>query len=78
MSVPPVIRNEGFRVRMTTSCRDADAIPKVHNAGQVVDAGGGRFRLCITECRSLAVGKHNAQFNGPTTSDSNRRASGTD
>jgi hypothetical protein len=35
MLIPPAVRENDFRVRMTTGCRDADSIPKVENAGQV-------------------------------------------
>jgi len=36
MLIPPAVHENDFRVRMTTGCRDADSIPKVDNAGQVI------------------------------------------
>ena len=33
------------RVQLTVSCRDADPVPKVPNAGQVVEIPGGRLQI---------------------------------
>jgi FkbM family methyltransferase len=45
---PPNVRrvmSETDRVRLTTSCRDADQIPKVSGAGDVLDTADGRVQL---------------------------------
>ena len=56
MPMPPVIRNEDFRVQMTTSCRDADSIPKVHRAGQVTLAQGETVQIMHNGLQVVAGG----------------------
>jgi FkbM family methyltransferase len=56
MPMPPVIRDEEFRVRMTVSCRDADTIPKVQNAGQVIQTGGEAVQVMHNGLQVVAGG----------------------
>ena len=46
------------RVQLTVSCRDADAVPKVPNAGQVVETPGGRVQIMHDGSRVMAGGYH--------------------
>jgi hypothetical protein len=46
------------RVQLTVSCRDADAVPKVPNAGQVVEIPDGRVQIMHDGSRVMAGGYH--------------------
>lgn len=46
------------RVQMTVSCRDADSVPKVPNAGQVVETPNGRVQIMHDGSRVMAGGYH--------------------
>ena len=48
-SVAEVLTELG-RVRLTTSCRDTDSIPKVDAAGEVVSTPRALYRSCTTAC----------------------------
>jgi FkbM family methyltransferase len=54
---PHGMSDEG-RVRMTVGCRDTDRIPKVSNAGEVVDVEGVRVQIMHEGTRVLAGGYH--------------------
>ena len=46
------------RVQLTVSCRDADSVPKVPNAGQVIETPGGRVQIIHDGSRVMAGGYH--------------------
>ncbi len=52
----PVIRDEGFRISMTSSCRDSDHIPKVADAGKVVEGNGQRLQIMHNGIKVIAGG----------------------
>ena len=49
----PVSAEEKRRVTMTVNCRDVDYIPKIQNAGSVVDAAGSRCQIMHNGVRVL-------------------------
>ena len=55
VDVLPAVRQ---RVQMTVSCRDADSVPKVPNAGQVVETPGGLVQIMHDGSRVMAGGYH--------------------
>jgi FkbM family methyltransferase len=44
------------RIEMTTSCRDSDPIPKVSNAGQILDLNGTKVQIMHNGTRVIADG----------------------
>jgi FkbM family methyltransferase len=38
--IPPVMREEAFRFELTTSCTDTDDLPRVPEAGQIIERNG--------------------------------------
>jgi FkbM family methyltransferase len=52
----PIVRDERFRIEMTVSCRDCDAIAKVANAGQITLERGERIQLMHNGIKVLAGG----------------------
>ncbi len=58
--LPPVGGPEGMtvdeRVRMTTSCHDSDQIPKVPNAGQIIEMEGMSLQIMHEGSRVVAGG----------------------
>jgi len=50
----PIWRDVKFRIEMTVSCGDCAAIPKVENAGKVVDEGGRRVQIMHNGVKVLA------------------------
>ena len=58
--LPPVGGPEGMtvdeRVRMTSSCRDSDQIPKVPNAGQIIEMEGVSLQIMHEGSRVVAGG----------------------
>ncbi len=55
---PPKVEDEHFRVEMTVSCRDADPIPKVPNAGSVERIGDDVVQVMHNGVRVLKGGYH--------------------
>jgi|688.fasta_scaffold54309_2 hypothetical protein len=51
--LPPVV---GYRVRMTLGCRDTDPLPKVPDAGEVVEQDGQRVQIMHEGTRVIADG----------------------
>jgi FkbM family methyltransferase len=51
---PDVLRAEAPRIRLTTSCRDTDTIPKVAGAGDVVDGPDGRVQVMACGVKVVA------------------------
>ena len=57
----PVIRTLEERILLATRCRDADVLPKVRNAGQVVEGeGGARVQIMHNGIKVLAGGYYGA------------------
>lgn len=52
----PIWRDVRFRIEMTVSCGDCMAIPKVENAGKVLDEGGRRVQIMHNGVKVLADG----------------------
>ncbi len=52
----PAMRDPYFRARMTCSCRDADYIPKVANAGTVLTRNGQRIQIMHNGVKVIAGG----------------------
>lgn len=50
----PTMQDERFRVEMTLGCRDCDRIPKVANAGEVIEENGQRLQVMHNGIRVLA------------------------
>lgn len=61
---PPPALDDAARVRGTASCRDADDIPKVADAGSVVVEGGERLQVMHNGLRVLADGYYGAWMTG--------------
>lgn len=58
-ALPPVVMmDHAGRAQMTVSCRDADAIPKVADAGEVVTFGGKRVQIMHNGVKVVAGGYH--------------------
>ncbi|MCX7404740.1 MAG: hypothetical protein NT089_03285, partial [Planctomycetia bacterium] len=51
--LPPEVRH---RVSMTVSCRDTDSVPKVPQAGEVVEQAGERVQIMHEGTRVIADG----------------------
>jgi FkbM family methyltransferase len=64
-------RNVDFRVTMTASCRDCDAIPKIENAGRVVSEDNEIVQIMHNGIRVLADG-----YYGPWMTEIIRRLRG--
>lgn len=47
-----------YRVKLTTSCRDSDAIPKVANAGQTITRNGAKLQIMHNGLQVLYGGYH--------------------
>ena len=47
-----------YRVKLTTSCRDSDAIPKVANAGQTITRNGAKLQILHNGLQVLYGGYH--------------------
>jgi FkbM family methyltransferase len=50
----PAMHDDRFRVNMTIGCRDCDRIPKVANAGEVIEENGQRLQVMHNGIRVLA------------------------
>ena len=51
---PPRLLDEANRIRLTSSCRDCDDIPKVDDAGMVLEENGTRIQIMHNGLRVLA------------------------
>lgn len=56
----PRAREERFRIEMTANCRDAEAIPKVLGAGQIVRDGERDVQIMHNGLRVVSCGYHGA------------------
>lgn len=52
------LRDNGYRIKLTTSCRDSDIIPKVANAGQIVLENGSQVQIMHNGLRVIQGGYH--------------------
>lgn len=52
----PVIRDDDFRIGMTCACRDSDFIPKVADAGKVIEDNGQRLQIMHNGIKVIAGG----------------------
>jgi FkbM family methyltransferase len=59
-AIVPPMRDEAGRIALTTSCRDADAIPKVAGAGSVEPGDGQATQLMHNGLRVVASGYYGA------------------
>ncbi len=58
LSLDPLVRDPRFRIEMTASCRDCDSIPKVANAGAILDSSGRRAQVMHNGVLVVAGGYH--------------------
>lgn len=67
----PAVRDERFRIEMTSACRDCDILPKVDNAGEVILRDGQPVQIMHNGVQVVADG-----YGGPWMTEIIRRLGG--